>query len=123
MSSFCGSLTGQGTPVNQRTGRTHAYRSSFWRRATLTERKRGVIHSDLHLGQAAGRSISSAAQSRQTNLKEPAGVVSGPLMPTRYSLNASSVSWGRTVSLSKFFSAVSPAYTSIQAIFLLPLYA
>src|SRR4030065_252550 len=83
MSSFCGSLTGQGTPLNQRTGRTPAYRPSVWRRPTLTERKRGVIHSDLHLGQAAGRSISSAAQSRQTNLKEPAGGGGGALGAAR----------------------------------------
>ena len=48
----------------------------------------------------------------------PTGVVSGPLMPTRYVRNASMVSSG-----SQFFvclKAFSPASTSIQAMLRLP---
>ena len=48
----------------------------------------------------------------------PTGVVSGPLMPTRNSLKASMVSSGSQ--LSNLFFAVSPAYTSNQAILRLP---
>src|SRR4051812_29135116 len=48
----------------------------------------------------------------------PTGVVSGPLMPTKYVLKAASVSSGNQLSNSVF--DFSPAYTSAQAIFFLP---
>src|SRR5690606_35176801 len=84
-----GSFTGEGTPLNQRTGRTQAYRSSSWRSATLRER-----------------------------IPPPTGVVSGPLIPTRYSLKVASVSSGSQLfTLLKDFS---PARTSFQLIFRLP---
>ncbi len=51
MSTFSGALTGEGTPLNQRTGLKHTYRSNNWRRATLSER-----------------------------IPPPTGVVSGPLI-------------------------------------------
>ncbi len=52
-------------PWNQRTGRRHTYRSRIWRSATLRLR-----------------------------MPPPTGVVSGPLMPMRYSRKASTVSSG-----------------------------
>ena len=49
----------------------------------------------------------------------PIGVVSGPLMPTRNSVNASTVSSGsQLLNILKDFS---PAYTSIQRTLRLPL--
>ena len=54
ISTFSGVLTGEGTPLNQRTGRKHTYRSSSCRKATLSER-----------------------------MPPPTGVVSGPLIDTR----------------------------------------
>ncbi len=78
MSTFSGARTGEGTPLNQRTGRRHTYRSSIWRSATFSER-----------------------------MPPPIGVVSGPLMATRYSRNAATVSSGSQVSRSLF--AFSPA--------------
>ena len=54
MSTFSGVLTGEGTPLNQRTGRRQTYKSNSWRRATLSER-----------------------------MPPPTGVVSGPLIDTR----------------------------------------
>ena len=54
MSTFSGALTGDGTPLNQRTGRRQTYRSSIWRNATLSER-----------------------------MPPPTGVVSGPLIEIR----------------------------------------
>ena len=65
MSTFSGRFTGDGTPGNQRTGRRQTYRSRIWRRATLRLR-----------------------------MPPPTGVVSGPLMPIRYSWKVSTVSWG-----------------------------
>src|SRR6185437_2589885 len=85
MFTSCGAFTGDGTPSNQRTGRTQAYRSSCWRNATLSERK-----------------------------PPPTGVVSGPLMATRYFEIAETVSSGSHV-LSTFFD-FSPASTSYHAI-------
>src|SRR5262249_9160307 len=70
----------------------HTYRSSICRRVTLSER-----------------------------MPPPIGVVSGPLIPTRNSLNAVTVSSG-SQSL-KRLKAFSPAYTSIQAIRFFPPYA
>src|SRR6185437_9519612 len=84
MFTSCGALTGEGTPSNHRTGRTQAYRSSCWRSATLSERN-----------------------------PPPTGVVSGPLMATRYLEIAATVSSGSHV-LSTFFD-FSPASTSYQA--------
>ncbi len=83
MSTFSGCRTGEGTPRYQRTGRRHTNRSSIWRSATLSER-----------------------------MPPPIGVVSGPLMDTRYSRQAATVSSGSQVlnSLLDF----SPAKTSIQ---------
>src|SRR5438552_17680805 len=92
MSTFSGCLIGDGTPRYQRTGRKHTYKSSNWRSATFSDR-----------------------------MPPPTGVVSGPLMPTRYSRNASTVSSG-----SQLFDCLklfSPAKTSIHAIFFLPPYA
>src|ERR1700690_2475420 len=56
MLTFSGERTGEGTPLNQRTGRRHTYRSSSWRSATFNER-----------------------------MPPPIGVVSGPLIEPRYS--------------------------------------
>src|SRR5690606_6646404 len=92
MSVLCGSFTGEGTPLNQRTGRTQAYRSNSWRNATLRDR-----------------------------IPPPTGVVSGPLIPTRYFLNASIVSSG--IQLFTFLNDFSPARTSFHWIDRLPLYA
>ena len=76
MSTFCGFFTGEGTPLNQRTGRRQTYRSSSWRSATFSER-----------------------------MPPPTGVVSGPLMPMRYSRKASTVSSGsQLLNLVKAFS-------------------
>ena len=65
MSTFSGCFTGEGTPLNQRTGRRHTYRSSICRSATFSER-----------------------------MPPPTGVVSGPLIETRYSRHAATVSSG-----------------------------
>ena len=54
MSTFSGCFTGDGTPVNHRTGLRHTYRSMIWRSATFKLR-----------------------------MPPPTGVVSGPLMPMR----------------------------------------
>ena len=54
MSTLSGDTTGEGTPLNQRTGRRQTYKSSSCRRATLSER-----------------------------MPPPTGVVSGPLIDTR----------------------------------------
>jgi hypothetical protein len=54
MLTWSGRFTGEGTPLNQRTGRRHTYRSSICRSATLSER-----------------------------MPPPTGVVSGPLIDTR----------------------------------------
>jgi hypothetical protein len=70
--------TGAGVPRKYRTGLTHAKRSRTWRKATFRLR-----------------------------MPPPTGVVSGPLMPTRYSWKASIVSSGSQ--LSNLFFAVSPA--------------
>src|SRR6185295_4673116 len=51
----------------------------------------------------------------------PTGVVSGPLIPTRYFRYASIVASGSQSS--NCFFAFSPAYTSYQAIFFFPPYA
>ncbi len=89
MLTFSGCFTGEGTPSNQRTGRRQTYRSRSCRSATLSER-----------------------------IPPPIGVVSGPLIPTRYSRKASTVSSGSQVL--NLLKAFSPACTSIQAIFFLP---
>src|SRR5258708_24142494 len=81
ISTFSGRLTGEGTPWKYCTGRKQTYKSSICRRATFSER-----------------------------IPPPIGVVSGPLIPTRYSLKASIVSSGSQ--LSNLFLAVSPAKTS-----------
>ncbi len=50
MSTFSGALTGEGTPLNQRTGRRHTYKSNNWRNATLSERMpppTGVVRGPL----------------------------------------------------------------------------
>ena len=73
MSTFSGCFTGEGTPLNQRTGRRHTYRSSIWRSATFSER-----------------------------MPPPTGVVSGPLIDTRYSRHAATVSSGSQVLNSLF---------------------
>ena len=78
MSTFSGALTGEGTPLNQRTGRRQTYRSNIWRSATFSER-----------------------------MPPPIGVVSGPLMDTRYSRQASTVSSGSQ--LLKALNDFSPA--------------
>ena len=85
MSTFSGCRTGDGTPLNQRTGRRHTYRSRSCRSATLSDR-----------------------------MPPPTGVVSGPLVPTRYSRKASTVSSGSQVL--NFLNAFSPANTSIHSI-------
>ena len=89
MSTFSGCFTGEGTPLKYCTGRRHTYKSSICRKATFNER-----------------------------MPPPTGVVSGPLMPTRNSLNASTVSSGSQ--LSNLFLAASPANTSNHATFRLP---
>ena len=89
MSTFSGCFTGEGTPLYQRTGRRQTYRSSICRSATFSDR-----------------------------MPPPTGVVSGPLMPTRYCRNASTVSSGSQ--LLNCLKAFSPAKTSIHAIFRLP---
>ena len=53
----------------------------------------------------------------------PTGVVSGPLIDTRYFLIASNVSWGSQLCSPYSLTAFSPANTSIQAIARLPPYA
>ena len=92
MSTFSGWRTGLGTPVNQRTGRRHTYRSRIWRSATFRLR-----------------------------MPPPTGVVSGPLIPTRYSLKQSTVSSGNQLPVR--LKAFSPASTSCQAIRRSPPYA
>jgi hypothetical protein len=67
---FEGSLSGLGTPGNQRTGRRQTKRSSCWRIATLSDR-----------------------------MPPPIGVVIGPLIETEYSRAASIVSSGNQTSL------------------------
>src|SRR6266849_1820928 len=89
MSTFSGCLTGEGTPLKYCTGRRQTKRSRSCRSATLSER-----------------------------IPPPTGVVSGPLMPTRYSRKASTVSSGSQ--LSKLSFATWPANTSNHAIFFLP---
>ncbi len=78
MFTFSGSFTGLGTLVRYRTGRRQTKRSRISRNATFSDR-----------------------------MPPPTGVVSGPLMPTRYSLNASMVSSGRYSPFS--FCPFSPA--------------
>ena len=81
-----GALTGDGTPSNQRTGRTQAYRSSFCRSATFSERN-----------------------------PPPTGVVRGPLMPTRFLSIAASVSSGsQLLSRSLAFSPASTSSHAIR---------
>src|SRR6185312_5362043 len=92
MSTLSGALTGEGTPLNQRTGRRQTYRSSIWRSATLSER-----------------------------MPPPTGVVSGPLIETRYSRQAATVSSGSQLLNWRF--DFSPANTSIQWILRRPPYA
>src|SRR3954468_1126930 len=92
MSTLLGAFTGDGTPLYQRTGRRQTYRSSSWRSATFSER-----------------------------MPPPTGVVSGPLMPTRYLPNTSTVSSGSQ--LLNWVKLFSPAYTSIHEIFRVPPYA
>src|SRR5215472_12438295 len=92
MFTFSGCLTGEGTPLKYCTGRKQTKRSNSCRRATLSER-----------------------------IPPPTGVVSGPLIPTKYSRNASTVSFGSHSSNLSF--AVWPANTSNHAIFFLPAYA
>ncbi len=89
MSTFSGRLTGLGTPSKYCTGRRHTYRSSSCRSATFSDR-----------------------------IPPPTGVVSGPLIPTRNSWNAGTVS--SCSQLLNFVKLFSPAYTSIQAIFFFP---
>src|SRR5215210_3507417 len=87
MSTFSGCFTGLGTPWNHRTGRRHTYRSRIWRSATLSER-----------------------------MPPPTGVVSGPLIPMRYSRNVSTVSSGSQLPV--LSNAFWPARTSFQEIVL-----
>ena len=89
MSTNSGRFTGLGTPVKYCTGRRQTYKSSIWRSATFNER-----------------------------IPPPTGVVSGPLMPTRNSRKASTVSSGSQ--LLKRLKLSSPAKTSIQEILRLP---
>ena len=65
MSTSSGLRTGEGTPLNQRTGRRQTYRSMIWRTATFSDR-----------------------------IPPPTGVVNGPLIETRYSFMTSMVSSG-----------------------------
>src|SRR6266404_9970593 len=90
--TFSGCFTGEGTPLKYWIGRKQTKRSRSCRSATLSER-----------------------------MPPPTGVVSGPLIPTRYSRNASTVSFGNHSSNLSF--AVSPAKTSNHAIFFFPPYA
>ncbi len=83
-SIFSGSRTGEGTPVKYRTGLTQAYKSRICRSATFNERT-----------------------------PPPPGVVSGPLIDTRKSRAASTVSFGNH-SLN-VLNAFSPANTSNHA--------
>src|SRR5207237_1033371 len=92
MFTFSGCLTGEGTPLKYCTGRKQTKRSSSCRSATLSER-----------------------------IPPPTGVVNGPLIPIRYSRNASTVSSGSHSSNLSF--AVCPANTSNHAIFFFPVYA
>src|SRR5665213_1006120 len=92
MSTFSGCLIGEGTPRYQRTGRKQMNRSSNCRSATFKDR-----------------------------MPPPTGVVSGPLMPTKYLRNASTVSSGNQ--LFDCLKLFSPASTSIHAIFFFPPYA
>src|SRR3989304_3109460 len=85
MSTASGVFTGEGTPLKYRTGRKHTYRSRSCLSATLRER-----------------------------IPPPTGVVSGPLIPTRYSRNIFTVSSGSQV-LNRL-NAFSPAYTSFHTI-------
>jgi len=85
MSTASGCFTGDGTPGNQRTGRRQTYRSMIWRSATFRER-----------------------------MPPPTGVVSGPLIPIRYSRNAATVSSGSQEPVA--LNAFSPASTSFHAI-------
>ena len=87
MSTFSGCFTGDGTPVNQRTGRRHTYRSMIWRSATLRLR-----------------------------MPPPIGVVSGPLIPMRCSVNVSTVASGSHSPVS--LNAFSPASTSFHSMVL-----
>src|SRR5712692_8049892 len=87
MSTFSGCFTGLGTPSNQRTGRRQTYRSRIWRSATLSDR-----------------------------MPPPTGVVSGPLIPIRYSLKVATVSSGSQLPVSRY--AFSPASTSLHAMVL-----
>src|SRR5215813_5940911 len=68
MFTFSGCLTGEGTPSKYCTGRRHTKRSSSCRSATLSDR-----------------------------MPPPTGVVRGPLIPTRNSPKASTVSSGSQV--------------------------
>src|SRR5205814_6000647 len=87
-----GCFTGDGTSLKYCTGRRQTKRSSICRNATLSDR-----------------------------IPPPTGVVSGPLIPTRYSRNASTVSSGSQLSNLSF--AAWPANTSNHATFFLPPYA
>src|SRR6266852_2710265 len=89
---FSGSRTGEGTPVKYRTGRSHEYRSRICRSATFSER-----------------------------MPPPTGVVSGPLIATRKSRIASTVSLGSHSLYA--LNAFSPAKTSNQATRRFPPYA
>src|SRR6202007_3449288 len=85
-------FTGDGTPAKYFTGRTHAYKSRICRNATFNDR-----------------------------IPPPTGVVRGPLIATRNSFTALTVSSGSHVS--NFALAFSPANTSYQATRRFPLYA
>src|SRR5271157_683706 len=91
-SIFSGSRTGAGTPVKYRTGLTHTYKSRICRSATFNER-----------------------------IPPPTGVVSGPLMLTRKSRAASTVSSGSHCL--NVLNAFSPANTSNHATRRFPPYA
>src|SRR5690606_10254071 len=92
ISTSCGRFTGDGTPSYHFVGRRHTYKSNSLRKATFSER-----------------------------IPPPIGVVKGPLMPTRYSLNVFNVSSGNQLPVS--LKAFSPAKTSFQIIERLPAYA
>ena len=68
-----GCFTGDGTPLNQRTGRRHTYKSKICLSATFNER-----------------------------IPPPIGVVKGPLIATKNSLHASMVSSGNQFPVSWF---------------------